>query len=161
LNNIALVLTGMTKWNAGVVFPLAICLTIAAFFVGTYLDVAGSQSFSSSTSNSQIQGIVTGSVTVSPSQPNCPANETCSVDMTGYSLVFTPQCAGTTGCSPVLAPLAPGGHYAVLLTPGDYAVAGLSPSCEWVGCASVFPRTVTVEGGMQLVFNIDIDTGIR
>jgi hypothetical protein len=81
--------------------------------------------------------------------------------MTGYSLVFTPQCAGQSGCGSILAPLAPGGHYAVLLDPGEYSVTGLSPSCQWVGCASAFPRTVAVEGGMQLVFNVDIDTGIR
>jgi hypothetical protein len=30
-----------------------------------------------------------------------------------------------------------------------------------MGCASAFPKTVVVEGGMQLVFNINIDTGIR
>ena len=147
-------------------FPLAVCVIILALFVGTYLGLAGSQSSSSSTSSSStstpsIQGIVTGYVTVSPSQPNCPAYQSCDVDVSGYSLVFTPQCAEAQGCSSVLAPLAPSGHYAALLNPGVYSVTGLSPSCEWSGCASAFPQTVTVEGGMQLVFNVEIDTGIR
>jgi len=153
---------GMSKGNAVmIIIPLAITLTIMALFVCTYIGVAGSQPSSSSTTNSGIQGIVTGYVTVSPSQPNCPANQTCDVDMTGYSLVFTPQCVGQSGCTPVLAPLSPGGHYAALLSPGNYAVTGLSPSCQWVGCASAFPQTVSVVGGMQLVFNVEIDTGIR
>jgi hypothetical protein len=152
----------MSKGSAvAVIFPLAICLIIIALFVGSYVSVAGSQSSSSSTSNPQVQGVVTGYVTVSPSQPNCPTNESCDVDMTGYSLLFTPQCAGSSACNSVSAPLAPSGHYSVLLSPGDYTVTGLSPSCQWSGCASAFPRTVMVEGGTQLVFNIDIDTGIR
>ena len=100
-------------------------------------------------------------MTVSPSQPNCPASTSCYVDMTGYCLEFAPQCTGSTGCSTVLVPLAPGGHFSALLNPGDYTLTGLSPSCQWTGCTSAFPRTVTVEGGSQLVLNLDIDTGIR
>ena len=162
LNSVVLVQEGMSKASAGAVaFPLAICLIIIALFVGTYVNEAGSQSSSSSSSNSQIQGVVAGYVTVSPSQSNCPANQACDVDMTGYSLVFTPQCASQSGCGPILASLTPGGHYSVLLTPGDYSVTGLSPSCQWAGCASAFPRTIKVVGGMQLVFDVDIDTGIR
>lgn len=161
LNSIGTMRPGMNNGSAGaVVFPLAVCLIILAFFVGSYVSVAGSRSSSSSTTNSQMQGVVTGYVTVSPSQPNCPTYQSCDVDMTGYSLLFTPKCAESSGCSSVSAPLAPGGHYSVLLTPGNYTVTGLSPSCQWSGCASAFPQTVTVEGGMQLVFNIDIDTGI-
>ena len=152
----------MSKGNVvAVVFPLAVCLIIAGVFVGTYLSTGGSQSSSSTTSNSQIQGIVAGYVTVSPSQPSCSTDEPCNVNMTGYSLVFTPQCSGSSECNPVLAPLAPSGHYSVLLNPGDYTVTGLSPSCQWMGCTSAFPGTVTVEGGLQLLFNVDIDTGIR
>jgi len=162
LNCTLLLRSGMAKGSAAaVIFPLAICLIIIALFVGTYIEVAGSQPSSSSTSNSQVQGVVTGYVTVSPSQPSCPANQACDVDLTGYSLVFTQQCAGPSACGQILAPLAPGGHYSVLLNPGDYSVAGLSPSCQWVGCASAFPKTVTVAGGVQLVFDVDIDTGIR
>jgi len=84
------------------------------------------------------------------------------VNTTGYSLVFTPQCSiASSTCQPVKAELGPGGHYSVLLLAGEYTVSGLYPSCLWEGCSSTFPKTVTVEGGMQLVLNIDIDTGIR
>ena len=152
----------MMKESPGaVLFPLVVSLAVIALFVGTYISVAGSQPTSTSTSSSQIQGVVTGYVSVSPSEPNCPANQTCNVDMTGYSLVFTPQCAGPSGCGPISSPLAPSGHYSVLLNPGTYSVTGLTPSCQWVGCATAFPRNVTVAGGMQLVFNVNIDTGIR
>lgn len=162
MNRVGSALNPMSEGSrVAVIFPLAVSLVIMALFVGTYVSVAGSQPISSSTSSSQIQGVVTGYVTVSPSQPSCPASQTCGVDMTGYSLIFTPRCVGTAGCSPIVAPLAPSGHYSVLLNPGEYSVTGLAPSCQWVGCPSAFPRTVTVEGGMQLVFDVNIDTGIR
>ncbi len=154
----------MSKGSSGaILFPLAVSLVVLALFVGTYLTVAGggSQSSTSTTSNTQIKGVVTGYVTVSPSQPNCSTNQSCDVNMSGYSLVFTPQCSGSSSCGPILAQLSPSGHYSVLLSPGDYTVTGLSPSCQWSGCVSAFPRTVTVEGGVQLVFNVNIDTGIK
>ncbi len=154
----------MSKGSSGaILFPLAVCLVVLALFVGTYLTVAGggSHQSTSTTSNTQIQGVVTGYVTVSPSQPNCSTNQSCNVNMSGYSLVFTPQCSSSSSCGPILAQLSPSGHYSVLLSPGDYTVTGLSPSCQWSGCASAFPRTVTVEGGVQLVFNVNIDTGIK
>jgi hypothetical protein len=82
--------------------------------------------------------------------------------MTGYSLLFTPNCHGSTaGCQPDKAVLSPAGHYSILLPAGNYTVTGLDPSCSWVGCSTAFPKTVVVEGGMQVVFNINIDTGIR
>ncbi len=109
-----------------------------------------------------MQGVVTGYVAVGPSQPVCYVNQPCTVNVTGYSLVFTPHCPGSSSnCQPIMAALGPGGHYSVLLPAGEYVVTGLSPSCNWMGCSSSFPKTVTVEGGMQLVFNVDIDTGIR
>jgi hypothetical protein len=129
-----------------------------------------SNSTSSSTSQSVIQGIVTGYVTVGPSQPACGANEsTCTEDLSGYSLQFSPQC-GTMGsgsstltCEELTysAQIAPSGHHSILLAPGKYTITGLSPSCAWVGCASSFPESVLVEPGQQLVVNINIDTGIR
>lgn len=109
-----------------------------------------------------MQGVVAGFVTVGPSQPVCRANESCNVDMTGYSIVFTPQCAGQgQSCQPSTAPLSPAGHYSALLREGNYTVTGLSPSCPWVGCASAFPRAVFVQGGMQIELDFSIDTGIR
>ncbi len=116
----------------------------------------------STTSGSGIQGVVTGYVTVGPSQPVCRANQTCDVNMTGYSLIFTPMCSGSgPECAPKLAELSPSGHYSILLPPGDYAVTGLSPTCTWMGCPNAFPKTITVVSGMQLVFDVSIDTGIR
>ncbi len=78
--------------------------------------------------------------------------------MTGYSVIFTPQCAG---CQSQTAALNPAGHYSILLPPGSYAVTGLDPSCPWVGCSTAFPQPVTVVGGMQVELDVQIDTGIR
>lgn len=119
------------------------------------------QASSTLTTGSVIQGVVTGYVTVGPAQPVCSANQSCDVNMSGYSLVFTPQCPEPSSCQVLMAELSPAGHYSILLPPGNYTVTGLRPSCAWMGCPSAFPRTVSVEGGMQLVFNVDIDTGIR
>ncbi len=117
---------------------------------------------SSTTGGSAIQGVVTGYVTVGPAQPVCQANQSCNVNVTGYSLVFVATCAGPAhSCSPVLAALSPSGHYSILLPPGEYSVTGLSPSCSWVGCPAAFPKTVTVAAGMQVVVDFSIDTGIR
>lgn len=127
-----------------------------------------SSSSSSSTSQSGAQGIVTGYVTVGPSQSTCSANESsCTENLSGYSLEFTWQCpttvsTGSASCqeSTYSASIAPSGHYAILLAPGNYSITGLSPSCIWVGCASSFPEPVVVQPGEQLVVNINVDTGI-
>ena len=127
-------------------------------------------SSSSTTSTTQnIGGIVTGYVTVGPSQPVCSENQSCTVDLTGYSLKFTLQCSGTSSIpssiscgGPVYnATISPSGHYSILLPAGTYSMIGLSPTCSWMGCSSAFPKTVEVQGGMQLVVNVEIDTGIR
>lgn len=128
-----------------------------------------SSSSSSTTSGSTVQGIVTGYVTVGPSQPVCSANQSCTENLTGYSLEFMSKCGtpagptSSTSCeeSTYSAPIAPSGHYSILLAPGNYTITGLSPSCSWLGCASSFPESVVVEAGQQLVVNINIDTGIR
>jgi hypothetical protein len=129
-----------------------------------------SSSSSSSTQQSTIQGIVAGYVTVGPSQPTCSANQSsCTEDLSGYSLEFTSQCGTTSGASSSAscreltygAQIAPSGHYSILLSPGNYTITGLSPSCSWVGCSSAFPESVAVESGQQLVVNVNIDTGIR
>ncbi len=147
-------------------FAVAVAVVALAVLVGTYVSTVpnggGTTTTQTSTATSSgMQGVVTGYVTVGPSQPVCYANQTCNVNMTGYSLVFTPQCGASHGCQPEMAQLSPSGHYSILLPEGVYTVTGLSPSCNWMGCASAFPKTVTVEGGMQLVFDVDIDTGIR
>jgi hypothetical protein len=124
---------------------------------------------SSSTSSTQnMDGVVTGYVTVGPSKTVCLQNESCTVDMSGYSLEFVPQCQGESTTSPSTscqtrnysAVLSPSGHYAALLPAGNYSITGLTPSCSWPGCATTFPKTVVVEGGNQLVFNLNINTGI-
>ncbi len=157
--------------NAAIAPGAAVLVSIVAIVVatGAYLTFvqggvpATSQTTSttSTTSGSSgIKGVVTGYVTVGPSQPVCYANQTCNVNMTGYSLVFRPQCS-SSNCQSEMATLSPSGHYSIFLPAGNYTVIGLSPDCKWMGCASAFPKTVTVEAGMQLVFNVDIDTGIR
>lgn len=111
-----------------------------------------------------MQGIIAGTVTVGPSQPVCSPNQACTEDLTGYSLVFSSRC-GTSSAScqerEFTASIAPSGHYSILLTPGNYTITGLSPSCSWAGCSSSFPKAVTVEGGQQLIVNVSVDTGIR
>lgn len=103
-----------------------------------------------------------GYVTVGPSRSNCPTDQSCNENMSGYSLAFSPECTGEPGtCEPLMAGIAPGGHYSILLDPGNYTVTGLYPSCPWTGCAAAFPKTIEVIGGMQVVYNFDIDTGIR
>jgi hypothetical protein len=144
-----------------------VLIVVVALGVGLYLNSASNsgtttQTSSTTTADSGIQGVVTGYVTVGPSQPVCSANQTCNENMSGYSLVFTPQCSESpSNCQARTAELSPSGHYSILLPAGNYSVTGLYPSCNWMGCSSAFPKTITVEGGMQLVFSVDIDTGIR
>ena len=119
---------------------------------------------SSETTSQTMNGVVTGFVTVGPSQPVCSANQSCNVDLTGYSLIFLTQCpGGSSSCQvqTIMATLSPSGHYSVFVPAGNYTVTGLVPSCQWVGCSSAFPKSIVVEGGMQLVLNVNIDTGIR
>jgi len=153
--------TGASSTAAVLVSIIAVVLLSGAYVTFT-LNGTATQTSSTTTESSGIQGVVTGYVTVGPSQPVCPANQNCNVNMSGYSLVFAPQCSGSVSdCQTRVAQLTQWGHYAILLPAGVYTATGLYPSCGWMGCASAFPRTITVEGGMQLVFNVDIDTGIR
>jgi hypothetical protein len=127
-----------------------------------------SASSSLTTSESTVKGVVAGYVTVGPSQPACGPNQSCTEELSGYSLEFASQCPTTsTGPSAACevqvfgAPIAPSGHYSILLPPGNFTIIGLSPPCSWVGCSSTFPKTVNVVAGQQLIVNVDIDTGIR
>jgi hypothetical protein len=152
---------------------LAISIIVAIVLVGAGLAAAmifgglGSPGVTSTTSQN-ISGVVTGYVTVGPSQPVCRQNQSCTVDITGYSLNFVLACTGPEG-SPsnscqtrnYSAAIAPSGHYSALLPAGNYSISGLSPSCKWMGCTTTFPKSVKVEGGMQIVVDLNIDTGIR
>jgi len=149
---------------AAVIF--AVLVGASLFYFATLSGAGHSTTSSSSPSSSAstIQGIIAGTVTVGPSQPACSPNQPCTEDLTGYSLVFSPQCGtSSTSCQEqnFTAPIAPSGHYSILLAPGNYTITGLSPSCSWVGCSSSFPKAVVVEGGQQLIVNINVDTGIR
>jgi hypothetical protein len=145
---------------------VAVLLGASLFYFATLASAEHSTSSTSSpsSSTSTMQGIIAGSVTVGPSQPACSPNQSCTEDLTGYSIVFSNQC-GTSSASCqrqiFTAPIAPSGHYSVLLAPGSYTITGLSPSCSWAGCSSSFPKAVVVEGGQQLIVNISVDTGIR
>jgi len=160
---------GRARMVAAVIIVVLIGAALFYFSAGVGAGhPTGSSSSSSSASQSAIQGIVAGIVTVGPSQPVCSPNQPCTEDLTGYSLVFTSQCG--TGAAPqsascqrqnYTAPIAPSGHYSILLVPGNYTISGLSPSCNWVGCSASFPKAVTVEGGQQLIVNVNVDTGIR
>jgi hypothetical protein len=155
---------GISTLAASVVLVLVVALALS---VGAYVSyqssstTATTHSSTATTASTGIDGVVTGYVTVGPSQSSCTAGQQCNENMTGYSLVFTPQCtAGSSDCQARTAALTSWGHYSILLPAGNYSVTGLYPSCSWVGCSSAFPKTIAVEGGMQLVFNVDIDTEI-
>jgi hypothetical protein len=156
----------LSSWiptTAVVVVVIVVGVYLAALSNGSQTTTVTQQSSSSSSATSSvIQGVVTGYVTAGPAKPVCSVNQSCDENMSGYSIVFTPQCPGSAGsCQAVTAPLSYAGHYSILLPPGAYTVTGLSPACKWMGCSTAFPKIVTVEGGMQLVFNVQIDTGIR
>lgn len=146
-----------TRDLAGFVVVVAILICFGTFVA--YESLPTSVTTSSSSSNST-QGIITGFVTVGPSQPSCSANQSCNVNLSGYSLQFTSSCQAAS-CQSYLAAIAPSGHYSILLSSGQYLITGLVPSCNWLGCSATFPQTVEVLAGSQLVVNINIDTGIR
>jgi hypothetical protein len=101
-----------------------------------------------SSSAEAIQGIVTGIVSV---RGQIPAN------ISNYSLMFNPVCRGESSCGPTtLVPIYPSGHFTVLLAAGNYTVLGIKPSCNWIGCSTAFPQSVTVEAGQQIVLDIDV-----
>jgi hypothetical protein len=137
---------------------------ISAILVG-YPNHAPTTSVSSTSSTEKIDGVVVGYVTVGPSKPVCQPTESCTVNLSGYSLDFSTLCPqGTVSVCEAQnysATISPSGHYTALLPAGSYLITGLSPSCNWAGCSSAFPEIINVEGGMQLVVNINIDTGIR
>ena len=144
--------------------PIIVIALLVGFYLNSTLNstvntVTNTTQTSSSTgSNSEMEGIVTGYVTVGTSQSVCTSNQSCNENLRGYSVVFTLQCSQKSNCQTSMAAISPSGHYSILLPPGNYSVTGLYPSCDWTGCSSAFPQSVVVEGGMQLVFNINIGT---
>lgn len=143
-----------------------VVLLVALIIFGAYLafTLGNTGIPTTSETTSAMSGVVVGYVTVGPSQPVCTQNQSCTVDLTGYSLEFTLECTtSSTSCEATtsLAPIGPNGHYSILLPAGTYQISGLSPSCPWVGCSAAFPKTVVVQGGMQISVDVSIDTGIR
>lgn len=104
-------------------------------------------------------GMAEGVVSAGPSQPVCRVGESCNVNMTGYSLIFTPQCYELCPALSRSVALGADGRYAVSLPVGTYS-ASLN-FCPWLGCSSALPRTVTIDSGLTTTLNITIDTGIR
>jgi hypothetical protein len=154
---------------AVVIVVVVIIGTAIAYLVASTGEAGKSSSTSSTNSVPTMQGIVVGYVTVLQSTCSSTgsqsASSSCTPDLSGYTLLFTSQCETSSGTSPSTvscleqafsAPIGPNGHYSVLLAPGAYMITGLSPSCNWTGCSSVFPRAVTVIAGQQLVVNIEI-----
>jgi hypothetical protein len=105
-------------------------------------------SSASVSASSEMQGIVTGIVTVQ--------GQTASSNLSDYALVFVLQCPAKPTCPVSLVSIYPTGHYSALLNPGNYTVSWLVPFCMWAGCSSAFPQRVTVVGGMQTVLNINL-----
>jgi len=97
---------------------------------------------------SELQGIVTGTVTIE--------GQTSPSNLSSYALVFLPHCSSGPNCQATLAGIYPTGHYSILLNPGNYTVVWLYPSCPWAGCPAAFPQKVAVTGGMQIVLDIEL-----
>ncbi|MDG6990517.1 MAG: hypothetical protein JRM99_03740 [Nitrososphaerota archaeon] len=130
---------------------VALCIGLAVGSVFVFLPARGGSPGSG--------GTVEGVVSVGPAQPVCGAGMSCNVNMSGYSLIFTPDCSGL--CSPLsrVAPLQADGSYSIALAAGKYTVS--MDSCSWMGCSSALPRTVSVTAGEITLLNITIDMGIR
>lgn len=146
-----------TRVLTGFIVIVVILISFGAFVAYESLPISSTTSSSSSNS---INGIVAGIVIVGPSQPLCRENQSCNVNLNGYSLQFTSVCQ-VAACQSYFAAIGPSGHYSILLSPGRYLIVGLFPSCNWLGCSITFPQPVEVLAGLQIVVNINIDTGIR
>lgn len=141
--------------------PLAIIVVIVGAYMAYILSNNNQGTTSTTTTTTGVmQGVVVGYVTVGPSQPVCNTNQSCNVDVSGYKIIFVPQQC-VSNCASYNATLGPNGHYSILLPAGTYSVTGLYPNCTWMGCSSAFPKTVVVQGGMQINQDFNIDTGIR
>jgi hypothetical protein len=108
--------------------------------------VTTTATFVSASSSSEVQGIVTGTVSVAGQTP---------ANISQYSLGFKPASCSGGSCQSTLVTIYPSGHYAALLAPGSYTL-WLYPSCKWSGCAAAFQNSVVVASGQQIVVNLDI-----
>jgi hypothetical protein len=155
---------GSAAVGNSVIFAATFVIVLGAL-VFYSVALSGTGGPTTSTAESTAQGIIAGFVTVGPSQPVCVQGQTCTVDIAGYSLVFISQCgaSSSTSCQgqDFTAQIGPNGHYSIMLAPGNYVMTGLAPSCNWLGCSLSFPKAVAVEGGQQIIVNVEIDTGIR
>src|SRR3972149_3623217 len=99
-------------------------------------------------------GTVTGKVSVGPLCPvePCDANP---LDFSSNQIILESQSGKkTTG------DLSSDGSFSVAnLAPGTYQIT--LKDCDWLGCASELPQTVTVRAGEITELTINIDTGIR
>jgi hypothetical protein len=136
--------------------PLAVALVL----IGIGLGIVSTLVYASSqVTLGNMNGTVEGVVSVGPSQPVCHVGESCTVNMTGYSLIFTKSCSGLCPALSRSATLDADGRYSISLPSGTYAVT--LNSCPWLGCEAAFPRTVSVDVGQVTSLNITVDTGIR
>ena len=99
-------------------------------------------------------GTVTGKVSVGPLCPVEPCDAE-PLDFSSNQVILESQSSQKT-----ISDLSSDGIFSVAdLAPGTYQVT--LKDCDWLGCASVLPQTVTVKAGETTEVTINIDTGIR
>lgn len=96
--------------------------------------------------------IVHGKVSIGPLCPVEPCKNTTNPYL-GKGLIFK------MGAEEKLARLNIIGDFYINLPTGNYSVT-LS-DCNYIGCSSVFPKSIRVETNKTFELNLDIDTGIR
>ena len=99
-------------------------------------------------------GTFTGKVSVGPLCPvePCDANP---LDFSSNKIILESNSGQKT-----ITDLASDGSFSVTgLAPGSYRAT--LKDCDWLGCASELPQTVTVKAGETTELTINIDTGIR
>lgn len=138
------------------VSPKAAALVVACVGLAVGLAIALVPTRPASTGS---DGTVEGVVSIGPAQPVCRVGESCNLNMSGYSLTFTPSCGGLCTSLSRSVPLEADGSYSIALVSGKYIVS--MGSCGWIGCSSALPRTISVSAGGTTLLNITIDTGIR
>jgi len=143
---IAILLSGLAGGFTGYYLKSSGTVTAARTVTTTITTAAQS---TGTFSTGPTQGVITGIVNVAGQAPS---------NISDYKLIFNPICPTGSSCDrATLVPIYPSGHFSALLDAGNYTILGMSPSCDWSGCSAAFPQSMTVEGGQQLVADIDIE----
>lgn len=100
------------------------------------------------------EGVLSGSVAIGPLCPVEPCDQPVGNLYSSRSLLLEGESGGTSK----LTLRADGRFYAVL--PAGLYTIDLT-ECEFLGCSTLLPLTVTIKPGETTTVDIDIDTGVR